>query len=76
MSFVKMEMVPARYKVIQKIATIDRQVVAEVTCRDYDEYKALPETIDVGGRILGKTGWSSDTEYACYKSDVLLGKIL
>jgi len=76
MSFVKMEMVPARYKVIQKIATIGGQVVAEVTCRDYDDYNALPDAIEVGGRILGKTGWSSDTGYACYKSGVLLGKIL
>lgn len=71
-----MEIIPARYKVIQKIATIDGELVAEVICRDYDEYTQLPEAIKISGRILGKTGWSSDTGYACYKSGVLLGEIL
>jgi len=68
--------VPAQYKVIQKITIIDGQTIAEVTCRDYDEYAMLPEAIELSGEILGKTGWSSDTGYACYKTGILLGRII
>jgi hypothetical protein len=62
-----------RVHILQKI---ERDTVAEVSCRDYDEFVALPDAIEVEGKILGKTGWNSDRNYACYKSGVLLGKIL
>jgi hypothetical protein len=61
---------------IQALQIIEGQTVAEVDCRDYDEYHALPDALEVEGKILGKTGWSSDRHYACYKSGVLLGKIV
>gem|GEM_PF-4522758 len=58
------------------LQTIDGQVVAEVDCDGYDSFVALPDAIEVEGNVLGKTGWSSDRNYACYKSGVLLGKSL
>lgn len=61
---------------INFLQKIEGETVAEVSCRDYDEFVALPDAIEVEGNILGKTGWSSDRNYACYKSGVLLGKKL
>jgi hypothetical protein len=61
---------------INFLQKIEGATVAEVSCRDYDEFVALPDAIEVEGNILGKTGWSSDRNYACYKSGVLLGKII
>jgi hypothetical protein len=61
---------------IQALHTIDGEVVAEVNCDDYDDFHALPDAIEVEVFILGKTGWSSDRNYACYKQNVILGKIV
>ena len=61
---------------IQTMQVIDSQTVVEVNCHDFDEYRALPDAIEVQGKVLGKTGWSSDRQYACYKSGVLLGTII
>jgi len=56
--------------------SIEGEFVAETTCHDYDEYRSLPMVIEVQGKILGKTGWSSDRNYACYKERVLLGRMI
>jgi hypothetical protein len=61
---------------IQAIQVVESQTIATVTCHDYDEYRVLPDAIEVQGQVLGKTGWSSDKCYACYKSGVLLGTIV
>jgi hypothetical protein len=61
---------------IQQVYTIEKQIIAEVTCHDYDEYRSLPDAIELDNKIMGKTGWSSDKCYACYKTGVLLGKII
>jgi hypothetical protein len=53
---------------------ICNDVVAEVSCRDYDHFASLPDAIQINGIILGKTGWSSDSNKACYKTNVMLGK--
>lgn len=55
---------------------IDAEFVVEVDCEDFDQYKILPQVIEVKGKHLGKTGWSSDRNYACYKENVILGKIV
>lgn len=65
---------PLNYIRIQYLQVIDREHVAAVACDDYDQYKNLPDAIEVNGIILGKTGWSSDLFYACYKQNVMLGK--
>ena len=64
------------YIVVRASHIIDAEFVAEVDCNDFDEYKALPAAIEVDGKLLGKTGWSSDRFYACYKQNVSLGKIV
>jgi hypothetical protein len=41
-----------------------------VTCRNYAEFKALPNAVDCGGQVLGKSAWSSDTYRAYFQSNV------
>jgi hypothetical protein len=60
---------------IDILQKIDNEVVAEVSCHDYDVFCALPDALEIDGVIFGKTGWSSDRNYACYKTNVLLGVI-
>jgi hypothetical protein len=47
---------------------IDGETVLETTCRDFDHFCSLPAAVEFEGRVCGKTGWSSDTNRACYKS--------
>lgn len=54
---------------------IEGQVVVETTCNDFDDFKRLPDVISYNGTICGKTGWSSDTGYACYKSGVNVAQV-
>lgn len=42
------------------------------TCPDYDAYKALPDAVEFGGAVFGKTGWNSDRGDAYYKSDAMV----
>jgi hypothetical protein len=42
--------------------------IIETDCHDYAQYSTLPEVVTYQGRLFGKTGWSSDTGRACYKS--------
>lgn len=42
--------------------------ILETDCRDFDHYSTLPEAVTFQGRVYGKTGWSSDTGRACYKT--------
>lgn len=55
---------------------IEGEFVAETDCHDYDEFRSLPAVIEVEGKLLGKTGWSSDRNYACYKQGVTLGRMV
>jgi len=48
--------------------------VIETECNCFDEYKALPKVIEYAGHVYGKTGWSSDTFRACYKTEVLVAR--
>lgn len=47
---------------------IEGETVLTTACRDFDQWCALPGVVEFEGRICGKTGWSSDTYLACYKS--------
>jgi hypothetical protein len=49
---------------------IEGQTVLETTCRDFEHFCSLPAVVRFENRICVKTGWSSDTYRACYKSDV------
>ena len=49
---------------------IDNERIIEVDCDDYDAFKKLPQVVRFRGTILGKTGWTSDRNRACYKSNV------
>lgn len=61
---------------VQALMVVEGETVAEVDCADYDAFKNLPDAIKVEGKLLGKTGWSSDRHYACYKERVMLGQIV
>ncbi len=56
--------------VITCVHRMDGQLVLETECADYDAYKALPEVVSYEGTVCGKSGWSSDRNYACYKSNM------
>jgi hypothetical protein len=56
--------------VITSHGIIEGQYVLETACADFDAYKALPDVVMFEGKLCGKTGWSSDRNYACYKSGV------
>ena len=58
--------------VITCVHRMDGQLVLEMECADFDAYKALPAVVSYDGVVCGKTGWSSDRNYACYKSGVPL----
>jgi hypothetical protein len=54
--------------VLDAIYVLDGEVILETTCRDFNHYITLPTAVMYDGRICGKTGWSSDTYKACYKT--------
>ena len=60
---------------LQSVQVIGRDSIATVDCLDYDAYRKLPEVIHYMGKTMGKTGWNSDSGYACYKTGVVLAKI-
>jgi len=47
---------------------IEGQVVIETNCRDYEHFTTLPEVVCFDEIHCAKSGWSSDTNRACYKS--------
>ena len=54
--------------VLTVVQRIEGELVLETNCTDYDHYKSLPDVVAYDGTLCGKTGWSSDRNYACYKS--------
>lgn len=49
---------------------LEGERIIETGCLDYDHYFFLPEAIEYEGMVYCKTGWSSDTNRACYKTGV------
>ena len=45
-----------------------------VDCDDYDAFRMLPRVVAFDGRRYGLTGWHSDWQIACYRSDVALAQ--
>lgn len=66
--------------VLDAVHEVAGDVVAETECADYDSYSRLPQVVRYPGRrgpvLLGKTGWSSDTNRACYKSGVVVAEVV
>ena len=62
--------------IIQQLYVIDGDTVCVVDCEDYEIYKKLPQAIEVENKLCEKTGWDSDKQYACYKSNVKLGRFV
>jgi hypothetical protein len=58
---------------IDSFQQIEGEYIATASCFSFDEYKAFPNVIDIQGRIMVKTGWNSDTNYVCFKSNCLIG---
>ncbi len=54
---------------------VEGQWVLETDCSDFEHYQSLPQVISYQGVSCGKTGWSSDRNYACYKSGVAIARI-
>lgn len=61
---------------LNALHVIEGEFIAETNCADYSAYRSLPVAIEVQGKVLGKTGWNSDTGIACYKEKVLLGRLV
>ena len=53
----------------------ENQLVLETSCEDYDVFKSLPAVVTFKGVQCGKTGWSSDTHRACYKSGAMIAHV-
>jgi hypothetical protein len=62
--------------VITLATWITGHLVLETNCLDYDAYKALPQVVEYRGIECGKTGWNSDTGYACYQSSAYLAHLV
>lgn len=45
-------------------------------CHDYETYAALPSLVEYQGRLFGKTGWTSDYGYACFKTGVRVARVI
>lgn len=45
-----------------------------VQCDDYDHFKRLPAAVSFNGKLLGKTGWNSDTHRCHYQENAQLAK--
>jgi hypothetical protein len=54
--------------VILAAHNIEGQTVLETECANYDCWLSLPSVVSYDGATCAKTGWSSDTNRACYKS--------
>ena len=54
--------------VLNSIHMIGGESVFQTVCRDFEMFCQLPEVIEYNGIVAGKTGWNSDTGFACYRS--------
>lgn len=67
-----MQAKPSNMIPVLRYAFVEGVYVCHVDCRDYDHYRQLPGAIHFQGRVFGKTGWNSDTNYACYQTNCQL----
>jgi hypothetical protein len=62
-------LIPTNDLVAIQIIEQDGITWASTNCRDYDVFAALPQTVMLNGKRLGKSGWNSDRGIAYYKSN-------
>ena len=55
---------------------LDGDLVLETPCKDFDAFTKLPQVVAYSGIMCGKTGWSSDTYKACYKSSAQVARAI
>ena len=60
--------------VITNAQIVEGETVLETACRDFDQFLSLPQVVEFEGRVCGKTGWSSDRNYACYRSGAKIAR--
>jgi hypothetical protein len=58
--------------VITATYVLGGETILETNCQDYDHFASLPQVVSYNGVECGKTGWSSDRGYACYKSGAVM----
>lgn len=63
---------PTDHIVVRSLQFIEGDSIATVDCADFEAYQKLPDALRIGDALYGKTGWSNDSNYACYKSQVNL----
>ncbi len=68
--------IPVNAIVITTVHKLDGTTVLETSCADFDAWQKLPQVVSYQGIICGKTGWSSDTGQACYKSTATIANII
>lgn len=71
-------MVAQRFNAIAIVSehTIDGQLVIQTNCPTFDTFAALPDVVEYKGQHLVKTGWSSDSGFACYKTGMPFAKTI
>lgn len=55
---------------LTNVQEVEGETILETDCRDYDHFITLPSAVVYDGKVCGKSGWSSDRNYACYKSNM------
>lgn len=61
---------------VEAAVVLEGRVVLTTTCHDYQHFTTLPDVVDYQGRKCVKTGWSSDTGYACYQESPHYAKVI
>jgi hypothetical protein len=64
------------YLTINYSARIEGVLCVVVDCQDFDHFKRLPQVVSYNGTLLGKTGWSSDTNIAHYQSNAHMVRVV
>jgi hypothetical protein len=59
---------------VSRYGTVEGTLIVETPCEDFTAFAALPRAIEFNGKVCVRTGWSSDTGRACYKSGVPFAK--
>jgi hypothetical protein len=59
---------------VERFDYIEGVAICEVSCNDYEEYKLLPQVIEISEKVLGKSCWNSDCNKAYYRNDKLFAR--
>jgi hypothetical protein len=64
---------PQTFKVLNAGTFPEGDSFIEISCIGYEAFTALPAGMKYDGKVYALTGWNSDRQTACYKTDVKLG---